>query len=233
MNNFNIFPYFEKIEFIKNKLRIFHSPYMNSFDTRIVSLSNMQVDIIGFQSSLNLFYENTLDNKYADLPKRIHSPLNLQETYDLYQKYQVNNFYTSFHFRISSLFTNIFNFLSEETNNLKNFKQIYDKVMKFVFYENFSHLQQPILVLTYIRNSLHNNGMHLNNLALNYQIDQTNFEFKPNSPVMCSSLNHLLLLIPKVIESIDATLSVKIDKWNRYIVEPYAKYLKLNDANYF
>ena len=128
------------------------------------------------------------------------------------------------HFQLENFFNNIHHALKEK--KLYKFMDVLNALAKEV--ESDEHqwklINDAFTALAYIRNSLHNNGIHHPNRGKMFKamIGGEMFSFNPGEAINCASWHHILLLLITIIPFIEKLLYYPVIEKKDYIRDDFS-----------
>lgn len=188
---------------------------IKSQDARLVALDSMQLDMLAVRNwiiALNSLANKCMANDKLDEKEFLESVGSikpLKDTEDIMYKFLRLGLLAPIHFKIDNLFYNILRKLGnipkdKQGNEKKSFWSLTDAISSEV---NLTKDEKgSLIVFSYLRNSLHNNGMHRygNNLSINIQ--GLDFKFEKDQKVECASWEHIIVALDVNIGVIDKIL---------------------------
>jgi len=175
-------------------------PYEPS-DARLVSLRGMQGILAGYGMGMHsMFFGRSEAQVIESMGITNLSSAEMFKKVDDVWRWGTS---TLFHFRLDSLFTNILT--AAQLPALMQFRQKAASVLVLSAVPNQGILLEHLLLLTAIRNSLHNNGIH-RNADLIVTLGTNRFWFAKDRPVQCATWQHILVATDAVVSVIDVIL---------------------------
>lgn len=207
---------------IENEFKI---PY-ESQDARMVALDNIQKELITtgmwFRAYLSLL-ESSLDTKGklndSEFLKQFDSELNMEDTVELLSEQKKRSMIVQIHFSLDNLFQNIRRIW--ETPD-KSFKKNYEYIIKKTINEDEQEKIKVLFhLLSSIRNTLHNNGIHRHK-GFSINVNTMIYHFEENKKIECASWAHVLNVVEELIDVLSKILfSDKVD-WRQFIKDDFA-----------
>jgi len=184
-------------------------------DARIVFLDAIQVNLSACIMLLSI-YSDVRSNSPKELIKIMKSPPRLkslsEKQHIAADESIISDFLRlalllQFHFKIEIFFNNINNSL--EGKYLRKFSDLYNKFIKKTENNELRSdlITNVFIALNFIRNSMHNNGIHRQETKLKMDISGETFSFIKDEVVKCASWHHILLLFDIIIPFIEKLLN--------------------------
>ncbi len=118
-----------------------------------------------------------------------------------------NGMITLFHFRVDTLFQNLLRALGEYKDRA-GFETMTKSLLASVGIRD-DYSRDVLLATGYIRNSLHNNGMHRGKSNLAVKMQDLNFIFVTGKRMECGSWQHIFAAMYETIEVVDRILATE------------------------
>jgi len=207
----------------------------NSRDARMVALDSLQVSIsavgmwIHCYNSLANFHTQEGQFNEVSFLKSLDSGLNIEKTEEEMFKPLRLGFITLAHFKFDNLFSNILRDLGTLPQKPGYFN-LTDKILEQCSIPKQGEEKDILIAFAYLRNSLHNNGMHRRGRDLIITIDGFEFKFIKNKSIRCASWPEIIVLLKanvKVMEKI--LLSDKVRNIKTEIRDDFAFEHGIND----
>ncbi|MDH0639382.1 hypothetical protein N5D52_20840 [Pseudomonas sp. GD03860] len=183
----------------------------DSQDARLVALVGIKLDLLACAHTLSLsnnskikLQEESPENWELEYCKLVESNQTAKNAHETIETYFKNTLIVSIHFKIDSLFKNLLKSLDEDKGN--NFHESAKKLLAKCGTENTEHFLNCLSALTYIRNSLHANGVH-HGKPLRLEIDGFEYVFLDNSVVTCAGWAHIEAITIANLKNIRALLN--------------------------
>lgn len=208
-------------------------------DARMVGLGGMKYVILGYAFGYAaLIYERPTPEKIMEA----FSSIALDDTGVIdYRRIQYQVEFTwriglqsSVHFQLDTLFHNLLRelLLQEELQTGKPIKQkraFQDATKQLLILTNLPECGKEydtLMVLSQMRNSLHNNGIHSKPTIPRQILNGMEFEFVNGHPVTCASWQHILAVIDATLDVLMQILtSSKIQKLPCPIRDDYTEHI--------
>ena len=104
------------------------------------------------------------------------------------------SFMTLIHFKIDNLFYNILRHLNALPKGT-GYWNLTDEILSQCSFSKKGLEKDILTAFAYLRNSLHNNGIHRKGNSLKLKIDQMEFNFIEGSRLECASWEHIVVLL--------------------------------------
>jgi hypothetical protein len=115
------------------------------------------------------------------------------------------NLVAHIHFKLDSLFQNLLVALGA-TPGKSGFGQNRDALLSLVTLSDKAQTEQILNAFTFVRNSLHNNGIHRGAAWGPITVNGLTYDFKNNDGIQCASFGHVFALMDKVVDVLDEIL---------------------------
>jgi hypothetical protein len=171
-----------------------------SQDARMVALDSLQVSISAVGMWIHCYYSladfHTKEGQFNkdSFLNSLGSGLNIEQTEEEMFKPLKLGFITLAHFKFDNLFSNILRDLGALPQNL-GYWNLTNEIFKQCSMPQQGEEKDILTAFAYLRNSLHNNGMHRRGRDLIITIDGFEFKFTANSRVECASWGHVVVLL--------------------------------------
>lgn len=197
----------DKLQRLRNKISAPNS------DARQVALFGMQEAIVGFGLTIHAITGNGLRTRQRDREEVLESLTNYasidgknaEQLYTMMETVWRLSLLTLFHFRLDSLFQNILYALGQNSGK-RGFGHNMQQLTDLVTLKSAADIREKLNIPTYIRNSLHNNGIHrgadfgpIVRLGLSY-------EFKKDTDIRCASFGHVLAALDATVDAVEEIL---------------------------
>jgi hypothetical protein len=189
---------------------------IESQDARLVALDSIQSDMLAVGNWISTL--NSLANKCVangklnekEFLESVGSIKSLKDTEDIMYKFLRLGLLAPIHFKIDNMFHNIL----RELGNIPKDKKGSEKKSFWDLTEVISSEaslskdeKESLIAFSYLRNSLHNNGMHRYGNNLNINIRGLDFKFKKDKKIECASWEHIIIVLDVNIDVINKILS--------------------------
>jgi len=193
-------------------------------DARLVALSGMQEAVLSCAFWLHTYYsiaeyhrDKSMVLKYA------HSNLPLEKTENIMLNQIRLGLVVFFHFKLEQFLSSLLNKISNK--NVQGIEHIFTGLSQEIGLNDVKKKAGIIKAFSSIRNSLHNNGIHIHP-SFSIEIDGISYEFTKDGVVQCASLGHCINLIQAIISIIEDILeSAKIQELKGIIPESYSEWV--------
>jgi len=224
----------EKIESIKGDIVEQSKIDYKSQDARMVALDSIQMEIsqvgmwiIAFNSLANKCMKSPVEIDETDFLKSVGSNLSIKDTEIYMMKTLRLCLITLVHFKIDNLFQNILKKLDAKLGKI-GYWNLCGVILKEASLSENGKEKEILTVLAYIRNSLHNNGIHRNN-SLKLRLNDFAFDFIKDKKVKCASWDHIIIALDKNIDVLgNILLSKKIKGIKTEIKDDFASTIDRN-----
>jgi len=212
----------EDLERIKKYVEVESKILYTSQDARMVALDSLQITIsaVGiwiqcYNSLANLHTKQGTFDETGFL-KSVGSGVNKKQTEMIMFDYLRLSFITLIYFKIDNLFYNILRHLNAlpERTSYWNFT---DEILSQCSFSKKGIEKDILTAFAYLRNSLHNNGIHRKGKNLRLKIDQMEFNFIKGSRVGCASWEHIVVLLKANVDVLGKI--IQSDKVKNIITE--------------
>jgi amino-acid N-acetyltransferase len=183
-----------------------------SQDARHVALNGLQCDICAcvnwmrvLMSLKGLSQEKYSENWEEEYLKLIGTGLSSGQAEDLMVDYLRHSLILKTHFKIENLFSNILKVLIPH-KDIRVFEKIRDTMFEQAGISKTGPEKNILTILTNLRNSFHNNGMHNKEDFPGIDIDGIRFEFIKGKKVECASWEHIIVIIRENISVLASVL---------------------------
>lgn len=190
----------EDLERIKKYVEVESKIAYKCQDARMVALDSLQITI----SAVGMWIQccNSLANLHTKqgtfdetgFLKSVGSGVNKKQTEMIMFDYLRLSFMTLIHFKIDNLFYNILRHLNALPKGT-NYWNRTDAILSQCSFSKKGVEKDILTAFAYLRNSLHNNGIHRKGDDLKLKIDQMEFNFIKGSRVECASWEHIVVLL--------------------------------------
>lgn len=195
-----------------------------SQDARHVALDSIQQEMFACKMWISTL--NSLKNKFTDRSNNkfnekeflgsIDSPLELKETEKLMLYHLRLGFLVLVHFRIDNLFQNILKKI--KVTPRRGYWHLCEALLKSISVTQKKDKMDKLIILSYLRNSLHNNGIHGGN-PLTKTIKGLKYSFVDGDVVRCASWDHIIVALSANIDVLSEILLCNKIKSLNYMIE--------------
>jgi len=176
-----------------------------SQDARMVALDSLQEAIdsvrMWFTAGSSLRNVHMKDGGRLDecsYLKSLGSNRNIDHTEDCMVKILRLGLIVLVHFSIENLFKNILKHINKLPAK-QNYSNLTEAIMRVCDLKESGTERECLKAFSYIRNSLHNNGIH-QATDLSLKLDGHDFIFKKGERVECASFDHIIVLLNSNVE---------------------------------
>jgi hypothetical protein len=200
----------ERLETIKRAVVEQSGIKYTSQDARMVALDSLQISTsavgmwIQCCNSLANFHTKEGVFNEAGFLRSVGSGVNKEQTEMIMFDHLRLGFITLTHFKIDNLFHNILKYLNALPGKTGYWK-LTDEILGQCSILKTGTEKNILTAFAYLRNSLHNNGIHRND-DLELEIDQIKFKFIKDSPVECASWEHIVVLLKANVDVLEKVL---------------------------
>jgi len=128
---------------------------------------------------------------------------------------------TLFHFKVDALFQNLLTSFGT-TPGKTGFGRNCDDLLGRITLNNRARAKETLNVITFLRNSLHNNGIHRGSDHGPFAAHGLTYLFKKDAPVQCASIAHVLAILDSTIDVLEEILVSAEVKSLPNVVDQYA-----------
>jgi len=198
-------------------------------DSRLVALSGMQESVLSCGFWLSTYYSIAETHKDESMVlKYAHSNLSLEKTATIMLKQIKLGLVIFFHFKLEQLLGSLLNKISNK--KIQGLGKIFTELSQEIGISDISEKARIIKAFSSIRNSLHNNGIHVDS-SFSIEVRGVNYEFIKDGVVQCASLDHSINLIQAILNIIEDILeSGKVRKIKEIIPDSYAEWIDKQNA---
>lgn len=182
-----------------------------SQDARMVALDSLQQSILAivwwiqcYFSLANSHMKDGLFNEKSFL-QLLGSGVGQDQTEMIMFEHLKLGFITLAHFKIGNLFQNILRHLNGLPVKKTGYWILTDRILKECSIPPNGAEKDCLIAFAYIRNSLHNNGIHRGK-DFETSINGMEFKFIKNSRVECASWGHIVVLLKANVEILEKIL---------------------------
>jgi len=191
----------EDLERIKKYVEVESKILYTSQDARMVALDSLQMEIsqtgmwiTAFNSLANKCMKSQTELDETEFLKSVGSNLSIEDTEICMMNTLRLGFMTLIHFKIDNLFYNILRHLNALPKRT-GYWNLTDEILSQCSFSKKGVEKDTLTAFAYLRNSLHNNGIHRKGNNLKLKIDQMEFNFIEGSRVECASWEHIVVLL--------------------------------------
>ncbi len=190
----------EDLERIKKYVEVESKIAYKCQDARMVALDSLQITIsavgMWIQCCNSLAKLHTKQGTFDETGflKSVGSGVNKKQTEMIMFDYLRLSFMPLIHFKIDNLFYNILRHLNALPKGT-NYWNRTDAILSQCSFSKKGVEKDILTAFAYLRNSLHNNGIHRKGDDLKLKIDQMEFNFIKGSRVECASWEHIVVLL--------------------------------------
>ena len=203
----------------------------HSQDARLVAIDSIQLNMAtiamwmnGYNSLANFC---TTDDEFnqSKFLNSIGSGLGLTQTeVHMFEVLKLGQI-TLIHFKIENLFRNLLVHLNMLPNKKCGFGCLTNLVFKAYNIQG-DNLKESLIVLTHIRNTLHNNGIHRHQ-SQEFQVGGYGYQFLANRPINCASWESIMNLLQFNMSTLqEILLSEKMRAMDSLVVDQFAAQLE-------
>tara|TARA_B100000809_G_C14929177_1_gene456293 strand:+ start:19 stop:747 length:729 start_codon:yes stop_codon:yes gene_type:complete len=181
---------------------------IESPDSRQIFLRGLQKDISSFASWWNIFLHLREKVNHSELPTILCRPEDpLEKTLYEMDSFTKSALQTSTHFHIENLFYSLLVILDSSKSRIRGYENITKTLFeKITLHSSPKEILLELKVLSGIRNSFHNNGIH-KNVNFSVTINAISYEFTKDAPVFCASTSDTINLLERYTEILQEILS--------------------------
>jgi hypothetical protein len=177
-------------------------PYPD-IDARHVGLHGMELVIAGYAMGFSSMIKNRA--KAEIIASWGETNLDSEKARGIIEDAWKLGLLAIFHFRLDALFQNILRALGQNKRRPR-FGDMIAIILDVAQTSDRVHAHETLLLLSYLRNSLHNNGIHRGK-ELRVKLLDMEYDLKENGVVDCASWNHVLAAISETINLLDEILA--------------------------
>lgn len=204
---------FEKIETLKNQIVTECKINYESQDARLVALDSMQVELrsVGMWiTALNSLANKCMINKEElnkeEFLKSVGSNHSIKKTEKIMLDTLRLGFITLLHFKMDNLFQNILRDLGALPEKA-GYWNLCNAILRESSIPEKGDEMDILTVLAYLRNSLHNNGIHRTRFDdFCKKIKGKTFSFRNEKRVECASWDHIIVAVDSNVEILSKIL---------------------------
>ncbi len=202
---------------IRNNVEIVCDIRYDSKDARMLALDSLQQSIIAvgmwIQCYISLAHFHLKEGSFNEqrFLQSLGSGLDLVNTEKRMFDHLKYGFITLAHFTIDNLFHNILKELHALPSETTGYGALKGLILKKCSLLENGYENDILTAFAYLRNSLHNNGIHRNN-SLTITIEGMEFKFIKGSRVKCASWDHIVVLLRANVEVLERILKSDVVK---------------------
>lgn len=198
-------------------------------DARLLALSGMQQAVLACAFWVNAYAGMCAGpDGEAGILRYAGSNLPLKTTVNLMLTQVRLSLAVQFHFKVEGLLATLLDAISNRRPQgiLRVFKELSDAIGL----PNYENKVPAIRAFSSIRNSLHNNGVHVKD-SFSVQVGGHHYAFVQGEPVRCASLGDIISLLSDLTTIINEVLfSARAKQIARMIPDPFVRWLHDDDT---
>ena len=182
-------------------------------DGRQVALFGMQTVLLGFGLTVHAITGAGLRTRHRDVDEVNETFLNYatvdgktqDELMTLTESVWRHSLLTLFHFQLDALFQNLLRAFGSEPGTT-GFGNNSKDVLTRVTLVDRHRAENTLAAITYVRNSLHNNGIHRGPNWGPFHALGLTYEFQKDDAVKCASVGHVLAILDATVDILEDVL---------------------------